>query len=141
MAPAEPAGRHLRFPADLQRLGEARAWGREQAAAAGFAGRELREVELALTEAVSNVIRHGYKSDPAGVLEVHAEIDDATLTLRIVDHAPAFDPTGGEPVDLSEPNAGGYGLYLIETVMDEVTWRRRTDGANELRLVRQRPIA
>lgn len=141
MATAEPAGRRLRFPADLQWLKEARAWGREQAAAAGFAGRALGEVELALTEAVSNVIRHGYRSDPAGVLEVQAEIDDSTLTLRIVDHAPAFDPTVGEPVHLSEPKAGGYGLYLIETVMDEVTWRRRTDGANELRLARKRPIA
>lgn len=138
MAPLEPPG-SLVLPADLDRLGEARNWGRAQAETAGFTGGDLGEVEIALTEAVSNVIRHGYQGDPAGTLELHADTDDTDLVLRIVDHAPAFDPTAGEPVDLSQPRGGGYGLYLIEAVMDEVTWTRRPDGANELRLSRRRP--
>lgn len=141
MAPVDPAGERLVLPADLDRLAEARSWARQHAEAAGFSGRDLGEIELAVTEAVSNVIRHGYRDVDDGTVELQVEVSDRELVLRIVDEGPAFDPTQGEPVELSEPRPGGYGLYLIETVMDEVAWRRREDDTNELRLVRTKPAS
>ena len=125
--------------ADLNYLGDARDWTRRHAEEAGFAAREVGELELLITEAVSNIIRHGYQLDGSREVELGAQLFDDRLVLRVVDEGPSFDPTKGEPVDLSEPKAGGYGLYLMETLADELTWQRREDGANEVTITRFRP--
>ncbi len=135
----EPVGDTLVLPADLNQLGDARDWARRHAEEAGFGTREAGELALLITETVSNVIRHGYRSDVSCEVELHAERLADRLVLRVVDRGPSFDPTKGEPVDLSEPKAGGYGLYLMETLTDELFWRRRDDGANEVVMTRFRP--
>lgn len=137
---SEPAGDALVLRADLNYLSDARDWTREQAMQAGFDSRVAGELELLITETVSNVIRHGYEGDVSCEIQLHAELLADRLVLRVVDRGPRFDPTKGEPVDLSEPKAGGYGLYLMETLTDELSWRRRDDGANEVTMIRLRPL-
>lgn len=130
----------LVLAADLDRLGDARAWLREHAQNAGFSGKPLTELELAMTEAVSNVVRHGYEGRPGQTVELVVDVDEEALVLRILDSGPPFDPMAVD-VDLSEPGSGGYGIHLIRTVADQLTWRPRSDGGNELCLVRRRPPA
>jgi serine/threonine-protein kinase RsbW len=125
----------LRLPAELTRLAQAREWCRLHAARCGVSGPGLADMELAVTEAVSNVIRHGYGEDPAQVIELVVESTDDALVLVIRDRGPVFDPTLLPSVDLNEPTTGGYGVHLIHSVMDDVVWRRQ-GGWNELRLVR-----
>lgn len=130
--------RRLVLDADLDRLGEARAWLREHAQAAGFSGKALGELELAVTEAISNVVRHGYDGRAGETVELVVDVDEEALVLRILDSGELFDPLAVD-VDVSEPRSGGYGIHLIRTVADELTWRPRGERGNELRLVRRRP--
>lgn len=122
------------------RLGEierARRWGREHAQAAGFGEEEAWAVELALAEALSNVIRHAYESDPAQNIDLSVEVDAERLCISIRDYAPVLDRGTVEPADLSTPGPGGYGLHLIEELMDEVE-RHSSAGGTVLRLVKRR---
>ncbi len=63
------------------------------------------------------------------------------LLIRIRDRAPAFDPTAYPAPDLTVPleqrKPGGFGIYLMRQVMDDVSYRRMPDGRNELLLVRR----
>jgi serine/threonine-protein kinase RsbW len=127
----------LVVPADLAELGRVRAFVRERAADAGFDSTALGEIGLAVTEAVSNVIRHAYNSDASQDVSVEVNVDEQDLIIEIIDqgHTPDGLPEG-EP-DLDDPGPGGYGVYLIRTVMDEVQWSRQARG-NVLRLRRRR---
>jgi anti-sigma regulatory factor (Ser/Thr protein kinase) len=126
----------LVLPADLGRLAEARLWVTAHAERCGFGGRDLTEIELALTEALSNTVRHGLQQDVDQEVILEAVPTAGGLQIVLRDRGPAFDPTTRPEPDLSEPRAGGYGIHLIRTVMDEVLWQY-DDGENRLTLVRR----
>lgn len=132
-APAE-----LVLPSRLDAMAEARAWLDTHARAAGFGDRTIAELELALTEALSNVIRHSYAGAGDEEIRLSASVDDAALTLTVRDFGTKFDRSTYQPVDLDAPQVGGYGVYFIESVMDEVDWDTSPERGTLLRMVRFR---
>ncbi len=127
----------LVLPADLTELGKARAFVRPHAERAGFRPPALGEIELAVTEAVSNVIRHAYSGDRSREVTVEVTVGEHDLVVEVVDQGPPPENLPDKEPDLENPGSGGYGLYLIRTVMDEVQWSRQPRG-NVLRLRRRR---
>jgi ABC-type amino acid transport substrate-binding protein/anti-sigma regulatory factor (Ser/Thr protein kinase) len=85
------------------------------------------DLRLALEEAVTNVIRHGYGGREDGEIRVGFHVTPEAITATVEDDAPPFDPH--EWPDPPLPPAGGdvhgVGVYLIKRVMDEVDYRRR----------------
>lgn len=82
-------------------------------------------VSLALEEAVSNVIRHGYPSDEEGSFEVSFEIGPAGVSLEIHEKGLPFDPEKLESYgDATGPDdsgaGGGIGIRLMKGAMDSV---------------------
>jgi stage II sporulation protein AB (anti-sigma F factor) len=75
-------------------------------------GAERQDVELAVSEAVSNSVVHGYPSGMVGTITVRAEMRGAALIVVVRD-----DGTGLRP-DL-ESKGIGLGLPLIARVSDE----------------------
>lgn len=93
--------------------------------------REMAELELASTELISNVIRHGFKGLPAGELELACRIDDdSRLQLQIVHHGRPFESKDGEAPEITEPQENGMGLYLIAECVDSVKYSMSADGAS-----------
>jgi serine/threonine-protein kinase RsbW len=89
----------------------------------GFAPAEWgMNVPLAVDEAVSNAIIHGNRRDVRKQVEVEGQIDAQALRVKVRDEGDGFqrDP-GHDPV---RPEnllaASGRGIFLIESVMDEV---------------------
>ncbi len=128
---------HLVVPAKLTCLAQVREFVRGHARALGFPDHDLGEIDLAVTEAVSNVVRHAYGGDESGRVEMEVAADEEAFTVVIRDTGRPMPAEVAKP-DLDNPSAGGYGIYLIETVMDRVE-RLRGPGGNELRLTRRRP--
>lgn len=126
--PADP----LVLTSELDRLGEARAWIAERAAAAGFEGRDVLDLELVVTEAVSNVVRHAYGGEAGRPIELVFESGPGEVRIRLRDWGGPFVP-GGEPRD-----DGGRGLHLIRDLVDAVERTALEDG-NVLELVKRRP--
>lgn len=77
---------------------------------------------LAVDEAVSNAIIHGNKRDQRKRVEVEGQIDGDVLRLKVRDEGDGFHRDRShspvDPENLLAPS--GRGLFLIESVMDEV---------------------
>ena len=129
------AQRSLCLAAELENLATIRDFVRASTAALGVGPQVVYDVVLAVDEAVTNVIVHGYRGRP-GTIQVEVTREATDVVVRLRDRAPPFDPTGAPPPDLARPleerPPGGLGIYLMRQTMDEVTHRLTPQGGNEL---------
>ena len=99
------------------------------------------QVNLALEELWLNVVNHGHTG---GFHEVEIELtsEAEAVTIEITDDGKPFDPLHDAPkprVDapLDDRPIGGLGIYLVQTMMDELEYKRE-EGKNRLTLVKRR---
>jgi len=84
-------------------------------------------IELALQEALANAVVHGAKEDPSKVVECLVACDEQRGILIIVrDPGSGFDPNAIPSCTLGENlySNHGRGIFLINQLMDEVTFRK-----------------
>jgi len=130
----------LSLYAGLQDLKIIRSFVRHAALRSGVDPCAVDEILLATTEAVTNIIVHGYRGE-VGWLEVQVrrEGDDLLVVLR--DEAIAFDPTQILAPDLTVPledrPLGGLGVHLIRESMSRMVYRPLPRGGNELTLIKE----
>lgn len=99
-------------------------------------------INLAIEEAISNIIRHGYPDNRESEITLTTSVSPGLLTARIVDDGISFDPTyGNKPeaetlLSLEQQLTQGLGLFLIRRTMDEVKYHS-TDNHNELILTKK----
>jgi serine/threonine-protein kinase RsbW len=80
----------------------------------------MADLKLALTEAVSNSVRHAYGPGGDGHVEVTYELQPDRLAIVIVDDGDGFDPNEAPSFDGSdELSEGGLGIAIIKTIADE----------------------
>ena len=78
----------------------------------------LADLKLALTEAVSNSVRHAY-ADGAGFVSIGYELTGETLAVEVVDDGQGFDPERPPVLEGEELTEGGLGISIIRTIADE----------------------
>lgn len=130
----------LDLPAATGQLAEARAFVRRACGnghARRFGPETLAELELAVTEAVSNVVRHAYEPGERGRMRLESRWSEAGLHLRLVSWGVPFDGVVTGPAVTLEEAQGGLGLGIIRSVMDEVSFSRGAGGANCLDLLKR----
>lgn len=93
----------------------------------------LGSFQLAATEAVTNVIRHGFDEPADQQILCRTKQDAETLVLEIIHHGKPFEPESIPQID--QPLEGGMGLYLIEQCVDKVTYQQLPDGRQCTQLV------
>jgi phosphoserine phosphatase RsbU/P len=90
-------------------------------------GKMLFDVELALEEAVANIINHAYPAQAAGHIVLRAEATTEMLSLTLIDWGREFDMHSVLPFDHSASIemriSGGMGLHFIKTLMDRVDYQ------------------
>ncbi|TMK80006.1 MAG: ATP-binding protein [Actinobacteria bacterium] len=95
----------------------------------------LGDLKLAVTEACSNSVRHGYGEGGEGVVEILYELQPDRLVVEVTDEGPGFDANGARSDDdLAE---GGLGIAIIKAVSDEFeAGKRHGGGGSRLRFVK-----
>jgi serine/threonine-protein kinase RsbW len=130
----------LAVAADLKNLASIRRFVEEAAGALGFEAGIVPKVQLAVDEAATNIITHGYQGQK-GSLEIELRREGHNLVVYLRDDAPPFDPTQAAPPDITLPleqrALGGMGIHLMRQAMDEISHRRRVNGGNELILIKR----
>lgn len=126
------------LPTRTTAIDGARRWASEHARQAQVSADAIFELELAMTEALSNVIRHAYGGDEGQRVDLRLLIDEHRVELSLRDRGVPFDTAAYVPPDLDAPGAGGYGVRLIAELVDEVHRDTPPDGGNVLRLVKYR---
>ena len=79
----------------------------------------MADLKLALTEAVSNSVRHGYGDKGDGHVDITYELHTDRLGIQVVDDGDGFDPDEAPSYDGKELSEGGLGIAIIRTIADE----------------------
>ena len=95
------------------------------------------QMNLAIEEAVVNVMSYAYPVSTVGNVNIEAQADDDCLTFTIIDNGTPFDPTAKSEVDTTlsaeERPIGGLGIHLVRQLMDSINYER-IDNKNILTL-------
>jgi serine/threonine-protein kinase RsbW len=79
----------------------------------------LAELKLALTEAVSNSVRHAYGPNGEGHVDVTYDLAPDRLGIEVVDDGEGFDPDEAPALEGEELSEGGLGIAIIRSIADE----------------------
>ncbi|MED4648206.1 anti-sigma B factor RsbW [Bacillus inaquosorum] len=118
----------MRVPAQPEYVGIIRLTLSGVASRMGYTYDEIEDLKIAVSEACTNAVQHAYKEDKNGEVSIRFGVFEDRLEIIVADEGDSFDfdekqqdlgpYTPSHTVDqLSE---GGLGLYLMETLMDEV---------------------
>ena len=96
-------------------------------------------INLALEEAVTNVVMYAYPEGTDGEVDIEATILDGILKFVISDDGVPFDPTAAPEADVTlgveERPIGGLGIFLVRKIMDSVEYCRE-NGRNRLTMTK-----
>ena len=135
-----PSARHLVLKNDISQITLLQTFVDEAVKASKLDGLLAPGLNLALEEAVTNVINYAYPEGVEGSVELDAEVGEDALVFTVTDSGKEFDPTARPEVDINEGveqrKIGGLGIHLVRNIMDEVSYERR-DGKNILKLTKK----
>ncbi len=136
----EPIVFSLRLPTHMAGLPPALAFAVELAQGSGFDDAEIYRIRLALEEALTNVLSHGFAPGEQAFFELICERHAASLVFVIREKGQPFDPSRA-PVyrpaaSLGDFSSAGLGMFLLRQSMDEVAFRNLGRDGKELRLTK-----
>jgi len=106
---------------------------------AGVDKRTLKRLEVALEEAVVNIIIYSQATAIELRVECQKSKDERQFCIKISDNGTIFDPTAQKEVDTAknaeERQIGGLGIALLRQIADELHYRRM-DNQNELTIIK-----
>jgi len=131
------------IPARYDRIKQACTFVVDAAQVAGLDESAVFHCQIAVDEACTNIIEHGYEGEDRGQIEVVCQIESGKLKIELIDQAPVFDVTQVPDPELNraleETNIGGLGIYFIKKMMDEVIYEHE-DGTNRLTMVKRQTV-
>jgi serine/threonine-protein kinase RsbW len=85
-------------------------------------------INLVLTEAMANAIKHANKNDPNKDVHISINLTDDQLSIKVYDQGQGFDISNTN-METPDPELDhGRGVFLIRSLMDSVTYRRCKNG-------------
>jgi len=127
------------LPNDLASIEEAVDFVMERCSACGEDPRRLRlNLRIGLAEALANAMLYGNARDPSKRVKVEVAFHESTITAKVTDEGPGFDPyhlpDPTTPKNLMK--AEGRGIFLMRKLLDEVHFN---DRGNSVTLVLRLP--
>ncbi len=98
------------------------------------------DLKLAVDEACTNIITHGYAGMNPGSIILSLEMAPNKVVVTITDFGHPFEPGEASAPDvevgLEDLPIGGFGLFFIYQTMDEINYETTEDG-NHLTFIKQ----
>jgi serine/threonine-protein kinase RsbW len=94
-------------------------------------------LQLAADEIFTNIVEHGYEGDERCFVRVSVTVapEPRRVVVQLCDSAPSFDPAAVPAPNLDDAQEHGYGLFLVQQLMDEVVYQPG-EGQNSWTLVK-----
>ena len=106
---------------------------------AGLIENDLSRIELAVEEAVINIMNYSFP-EKDGEISMNCELSNNSIIIEISDNGIPFDPLAQIDPDITLPieerDVGGLGIFLIKNIMSDVTYQRKND-CNVLTLTKE----
>ena len=129
------------IPSTLSQLAQTRLFVREfcrSLPTPGIGIADLDQLELAVTEAASNIMQHAYGGCTDNTISLEAKASAAQIEIRLSHWGEALDPPSVSPPVFDEQAEGGWGVYIIEHCVDQVTYSSDADGKHSVCLCKYR---
>jgi len=127
-------------PARYEAVGQSCQFVAQAAKSAGLDDQAVFHVQLAVDEAITNIIEHAYGGENRGDISITCGVEAGSFLILLVDQGQAFNPDTIPSPRLtlapSELRIGGLGLHFMRTLMDRVEFYFRP-GRNELLMFKQ----
>lgn len=98
------------------------------------------DVQMAIDEAVTNVMEHAYEGRSDGPIAIQLRVDTNELLVEIRDEGKEFNPKKikkpNTKSSLAERSIGGLGVFFMKKLMDKVEFSRDAHG-NLTRMVKK----
>lgn len=91
-------------------------------------------IELAVTEVATNIIRHAYSGRSNALVEVAARLFPDMFLIEFVDKGKGFNPEKVPHPKFDGSRNGGFGIYIVSQIMDDVVYYRDKDNTNHTQL-------
>lgn len=105
----------------------------------GFDEITSTKIALAVDEVCTNLIKHSYHFDKKREICINVDVNDNNLIIEIFDEGDAFDPSGGDMLNMRDYfnnfKRGGLGLHIIKLIMDEIKYFPRTPNFPKNKLI------
>ncbi len=104
--------------------------------------RAVYHCQMAVDEACTNIIEHGYGGDShEGLIHIVCRDDPDRYSISIIDDSPLFNPLAkADPspdTPLTEREPGGWGIFFIKKMMENASYSL-TDGLNTLTITKHK---
>jgi serine/threonine-protein kinase RsbW len=110
---------------------------REVAAHFGFQGASLSQIELAVEEAVANVMQHGYDAEESQAFDIICERLPGGIRVIIHEMGMPFDPT--RIPEYRPGESAGMGVLLMKAMMDDCSFHNLGPLGKETHLIKYLP--
>ncbi len=124
----------------LESLGDFRGFLRQHCAALPGVGPELLyDLQLAVDEACTNIITHGYAGMDPGSIILDLDLGPDQITVSLTDFGHSFEADTAPIPDMNASTEarelGGFGLFFIRQSVDHMDYRVTEDG-NTMTLIK-----
>jgi anti-sigma regulatory factor (Ser/Thr protein kinase) len=108
----------------------------------GFSDQHASQIALAVDEALTNIMKHGYERRLDGRIWLKMRpIANGGLEVIIEDLARQVEICDIKGRDLEDIRPGGLGVHIIKEVMDEVRYEKRNGQGMRLTMIKRQPAA
>ena len=131
----------LELRSDLSELHQARAFVRAVCNAlpgTPLPADRVAELELAVNEAASNIMKHAYHGRTDQGIHLEAETFPDQVVIRLYHRGEPCNPANVPPPALNGSQESGFGVYLITQSVDDVRYYCDARGRNCIALVKNR---
>lgn len=84
----------------------------------GFSIGDVEDLKVAISEACTNALNHG--KNPDTTYELTYIVNSEQLVFTVADKGVGFEPEEVKAPDLNGAQLGGFGLFIIKSLMDRV---------------------
>ena len=98
----------------------------------GFCLEDIEDIKVAVSEACTNAIKHSLDNK----FSVEYTIFENGLTITIIDSGKGYDVDSIDVPNLEEPKESGLGLFIIQSLMDEVEIKSNIDYGTVIKMTK-----
>jgi serine/threonine-protein kinase RsbW len=133
----------LTVPNDLIYFDLAQLFVREMAQKIGFRGNDLNQIDIAVEESVTNVMKHAYDKEESKTIDVICQKIEGGVKIIVKDMGIPFDPMRIARFNLTknieELSTEGLGIYMIQKVVDDLSFHNLGHLGKEIHMVKYLP--
>lgn len=94
----------------------------------GFCLDDIEDIKVAVSEACTNAIKHSLDNK----FYVEYTIFEDGLTIEIIDNGKGYNVDSVSKPNLEEPKESGLGLFIIQSLMDDVKIKSDIDSGTSI---------